>query len=376
MVRVRQDLHAHPEPGFEEHRTAGIIASMLNNLGLEPQTEVAGTGEVGLLRGASPGKTVALRADMDALPVQEHNDLAYRSSRDGWMHACGHDGHVAVLLGAATVLAGLQDSIKGNIKFIFQPAEEELTGARALVEAGVLDDPKVEAIFALHSWPNFGVGEIGFRSGPTLASSDRFELTVRGKGGHGAMPHKTVDPVVAASHIVVALQTVVSRETPADEPVVFTIGQIQGGTAYNVIPEEVRLAGTVRCLVDQIRKEMPKRIERIAQNVAQSMRASAELKYSFDYPVTVNDPKMAALLEKTARAVLGGGNVVVLPKPIMGAEDFAFYLQKVPGAFFFLGMGQAASVHNPHFNFNDEALPVGIEIMCEIALAFLGEGST
>lgn len=371
MVGVRHDLHQHPELGFEEHRTAGLVAATLSDLGIETRTGVGGTGVVGLLRGSSPGKTVALRADMDALCIQEESDLPYRSQHDGRMHACGHDGHMAILLGAARVLAGLRDRIPGNVKLIFQPGEEGHTGARAMVQAGVLEGPSVDGIFALHSWPNFGVGKIGVRSGPTMASADRFELTVEGKGGHGAMPHAAVDPVVAASHIVIALQNIVSREIPPDEPVILSIGQIHGGTAHNIIPQRVTLVGTVRCLGEHIRKEIPKSIERIAQHTAQGLRASARLEYSFDYPVTVNDPKMAALVARVAEEALGRGSAVTLPRPIMGSEDFSYYLQKVPGAFFFLGMGSGASVHNPRFDFNDEALPTGIEIMCQVALAFL-----
>lgn len=380
-VRLRHDLHRHPENAFREERTAGAVAERLRAFGLDVREGIAGTGVVGLVRGARPGMppniggvgghTVALRADMDALPILEQTDVPYRSETPGVMHACGHDGHTAILAGAAAVLAALRDEMAGSVKLIFQPAEEPVAGAKALCEAGVLHDPEVSAIVALHGWPGLPLGAIDASAGPAMASSDTFDIVVTGRGGHGAMPHLAVDPVVAAAQVVTALQSIRSREISPVCPVVVSVTSVQAGEAYNVIPEEVRLKGTVRALDPEVRAEMPGRIRRIAEGVCAAYGAAATVEYRECCPVTVNDAGVCALIREAAEPMLGAGNVRSEGEPTMGAEDFSCYVREVPGALFRLGLGDVAPVHNPRFDFPDAAIPVGIELMARIALRML-----
>jgi amidohydrolase len=377
LIATRRDLHAHPELGYQERRTAGIVAARLRELGIDIREGVAETGVIGLLRGARPGPTVLLRADMDALPIVEANEIPYRSQTPGVMHACGHDGHTAILLGAARLLAARREQLAGSVKFIFQPAEEGGAGAQRMIEQGALEEPAVDAAFGLHLWNVGPLGAVGVREGPMMACSDVFDLTVMGKGGHAAAPHRTIDPVVIAAHLIVALQTLVSRETDPLQSAVVTVGRIQGGEARNVIPDQVLLQGTIRTFDPELREAMPRRLERVARGVTEALGGTCELSHRFGYPCLVNDAAMAEIVRAAARPVVGEEHVVVAPA-VMGAEDMSYFLQRVPGCFFRLGSANAArgldyGHHHPRFDFDEAALPVGVEILAGAAQRFLAE---
>ncbi len=373
-VALRHHLHQHPEISGQEAQTAAHVAALLAPLNLTSvQTNFGGHGIVATLHGAQAGPTVALRADMDALPICEQGDLPYKSQADGIMHACGHDGHTACLWGAASVLAALRERIQGTIKLIFQPAEETTGGAEALCAQGVMDD--VQAIFALHGWPGLPVGQIGIRPGPMMASADRFDITLRGRGGHAAYPHLGVDPIVAGAHLVQMFQTIASREVSPLEPVVVTVAQFNAGTAFNVIPGEARLAGTVRCLSNTLREAMPTILERITSGVCAAMRCDYDFSYVPGPPVVVNDMALTAFVERVGHRVLGRDDVQKLDTPTMGAEDFAYYLAHAPGAFLRLGVGEDVSpLHTSTYNFSDAALPFGIEMLAHLALGYDARG--
>jgi amidohydrolase len=374
-VAARHHLHQNPELSHQERETAAFVAEKLRALGLDSvQTDVGGYGILAELRGAAGGPTFALRADMDALPIREENELPYASCRPGVMHACGHDGHTAILLGAAAALAQMRERVRGTVRFVFQPAEETVGGARGMCEAGALNG--VSAIVALHGWPGMKVGQIGVRPGPMMASSDTFDIVVRGRGAHAAMPQISIDPVVVAAQIVLALQTLSSREVSPVEPVVVTVAQIHAGTAYNVIPEFAELKGTVRCLSKSLREEMPQRIERIARNLCAAFRAECDFTYRYGTGVTVNDATINALVEQVGRETLGESNVVALESPSLGAEDFGVFLDYVPGAMFRLGVGaETPPLHTPRYNFGDAAVPRGIELFTRITLRYLDSHS-
>ncbi|MGI6345246.1 MAG: M20 metallopeptidase family protein [Bacillota bacterium] len=376
FVAIRRDFHQHPELGFQEERTAGIVAEYLRGLGLEVTTGVATTGVVGLLRGAKPGKTVALRADMDALPIPEQSGVPYASVNPGVMHACGHDGHTAILLGVARLLSEQREQIAGNVKFLFQPAEEGPGGARPMVEAGVLDNPKVDAAMGLHLGTDLCTGQIGLKDGPSSAGTDSIQITIRGKGGHGAHPHTAVDAIAAAGHLIVALQTIASREIEPINPVVLTLGTIHGGYRSNVIADEVVLTGTIRTLDPEVQKGMPGRIQRILDGVCAALRCQGELVYNEGVPSIINDSAMADLLEQVGQRVLGAENTLRLPKPSMGGEDFSYFAQQVPSIFFRLGAANPEKDciypgHHPRYNFDEDAIPVGMAVLAEAALEFL-----
>lgn len=377
MIAIRRDLHMYPELGFREIRTAAVIAEQLSALGLAVETGVAGTGVVGRLSGRFPGRTIALRADMDALPLTEANDLPYSSRRPGVMHACGHDGHVAMLLGAAAVLAGEKEKMTGNIVFIFQPAEEGVDGggARRLIAAGVLAQPPVDAVCGLHLWTGMPVGTLAVRSGPLMAASDSFSLVVKGMGGHGAAPQGAVDPIVAGAHVVVALQTIVSREVNPSDAAVISVGTFHAGTAANIIAPAAELEGTVRSLDARLRRRLPERIEGVVRGITRALRADYQFDYTFGYPVLINDSALTGELTRVAAAVLGPEKVIELREPVLGSEDFAYYLEEVPGVFAFLGAGNPAKgtglPHQPRYNFDEDALPLGAAILAGTALAHL-----
>ncbi len=373
VVQTRHHLHQNPELSGLEQQTGEYVAERLRALGVEDiQTEVAGHGVTGILRGTGDAPMIALRADMDALPITEDSGLPYASHCPGIMHACGHDGHTATLLGTAAVLAEMRDHLPGPVKLIFQPAEETVGGAEAMVEAGVLEG--VEAIYALHGWPNLEIGQIGCRPGPMMASADSFDLTIKGKGGHAAYPHLTVDPIVIGAQIVSAWQTLASREVSPLDSVVVTVTQFHAGTAYNVIPGTAHLAGTVRCLSNAVRAEMGAKMERIAQNICAAFRATCELTYVSGPPVVVNDARLNSQVETVGRALLGPDRVTFLESPTMGAEDFAYYLLHIPGVMFRLGVGtEVSDLHTPTYNFSDGALPYGIQMFSRLALR-LGAG--
>ncbi len=392
VIEWRRDIHQHPELGNREFRTAALIARHLRSLGMEVDTGVAHTGVVALLKGGRPGPVIALRADMDALPVTENTDLPfaskaitdYNGAETGVMHACGHDAHVAILMGVASVLAGVQKDLAGTVKFIFQPAEEgapkgEEGGAALMVKQGVMDNPKVDAIFGLHMDAQTEAGKITYRPGGTMASACDMKITVHGKPAHGAMPWASVDPVVVAAQIVTSLQTVVSRNLNVTENAgVVTIGTIHGGNRFNIIPESVELTGTVRALSPEDEKMMYERIRQIAMHTAEAGGATAtvEIPYSVHYPVTHNDialtQKMLPTLQKTA----GDGNVLLVPQHT-SAEDFSFFAQKAPGLYFFLGAmpkGQdpqkAAPHHTPEFFLDEAGFILGIRALSHLVVDY------
>jgi amidohydrolase len=376
-IELRRDLHAHPELAFEEHRTAGIVAERLRALGLEVHTGIGGTGVVGLLAGARPGPTIMLRADMDALPMPEENDVPYVSRNPGVTHACGHDAHVAMLLGAARVLRERAGELAGRIAFVFQPAEEGGGGAKAMLEDGLIARFAIERAYGLHIVTMLASGQIGLRPGPLMASVDSFDLVVDGVGGHGAMPHRSVDPVVVAAEVVGALQRVVSREIDPLEPAVVTIGAINGGTTYNVIPPRVSLKGTVRSFAEATREAMEGRVRRIAEHTCASANATCSLHWHPSYPVTVNDPDEAAFVRDTLSAALGAERVVESP-PVMGSEDFSYFAQVVPACFYFLGGADAAHPfpnHHPAFDIDEQAMATGIEAHVALAVAGLARAA-
>ena len=374
IVTLRRDIHREPELGFDTEKTAEKVLDALDGLPLEIQTGVAKNGVVATLKGErGDGPTVALRADMDALPIHEETGLPFASEIDGKMHACGHDGHTSMLVGAVRALCQdhLRERLSGTIKFVFQPAEEGYAGGWAMVEEGVAED--VRRIFALHLWPGLDFGEAAKNAGPIMAASDAFKIEIKGSGGHGAMPHLTTDAVAIAAQVVTALQTVVSREVDPVEPAVLTVGEIGAGSAFNIIPETACLGGTVRTLNAELREKMPERIEELARGVAKGMRGDAGLDYDFSYPVTNNDADAAKLALGVAGELFGEERAVELANPSMGAEDFAFFLEKVPGAFIWLGVGDVSNLHTPQFSFDEEILPRGAALFVALALESLSE---
>jgi len=371
IVALRREIHREPELGFETGKTAKKVLEALDGLPLEVETGIAENGVVATLQGDGP--TVALRADMDALPIHEETGLPFASEEDGKMHACGHDGHTSMLVGAARALSQdhLRQRLNGTVKFIFQPAEEGGGGGRVMVEEGVAED--VRSIFALHLWPGLPFGTAATKAGPIMAAADRFEMTVKGNGGHGAMPHLAVDAIAVAAQIVTALQTLVSREVNPVEPAVLTVGEIEAGFAFNIIPEMARLGGTVRTFDADLRERMPERIEELARGVAGGMRGDTELDYRFSYPVTRNDADASDLVLGVAEELFGKENTVELTHPSMGAEDFAFFLEKVPGAFIWFGVGNVSGLHTAQFAFDEEILPQGSALLAALALESLSE---
>jgi amidohydrolase len=379
VVGIRRDIHAHPELGNQEHRTAALIVDHLHRLGLEVAAGVGGTGVVGVLRGAHPGRTLAMRADMDALPLDEEGDRAFRSCTPGVMHACGHDGHVAMALGAARVLAELREHLHGNVKFLFQPAEETYGGASEMIAAGCLTAaPAVDAIVGLHLWPDGPPGELRVRRGAVMASADAVRIVVRGRGGHASEPHDCIDPVPVAAHIITALQTMVTRRLDARSPAILSITYLQAGTAFNVIPAEVVLAGTVRTVDPSLRAAMPGRIEEVITHTARAFGATADLAYVPGSGVVVNDAAFTDWVAGVVRRTRGHTAVLDMPHAVMGAEDFGAYLERIPGTFAFLGARPAHQAaypcHHPLFDIDEGALPIGVEILSSLALAYLAHG--
>jgi amidohydrolase len=373
IVSLRREIHREPELGFDTKKTAEKVLDALEGLPLEVETGLAENGIVATLKGEDGGPTVALRADMDALPIQEETDLPFASEEDGKMHACGHDGHTSMLVGAVRALSQdhLRERLNGSVKFIFQPAEEGGGGGRVMVEEGVAES--VSSIFALHLWPGLPFGKAATKAGPIMAAADAFEMRVKGKGGHGAMPHLTTDAVAVAAQIVTALQTIVSREVNPVAPAVLTVGEIEAGFAFNIIPETARLGGTVRTLDADLRKQIPKRMEELARGIARGMRGDAELDYRFSYPVARNDADAAQFALGVIGELFGEENVVELTDSSMGAEDFAFFLEHVPGAFIWLGVGDVSGLHTPKFAFDEEILSQGSALLAALALKSLSE---
>jgi hippurate hydrolase len=375
MAEWRHNLHAHPETAFAEHRTADLVARLLESFGIAVDRGVARTGVIGTLVGSRPGESlpagraIALRADMDALPIQEKNGFAYASTHAGHMHACGHDGHTAMLLGAAKYLAETRN-FAGTIHFIFQPAEENEGGARLMVEEGVLDRYPVAAVYGMHNWPGLPAGQFAIRPGPMMAAFDIFEIAITGRGAHAAMPHLGIDPVVAAAQIVTALQTIASRNIHPLEGAVVSVTQIHGGDTWNVIPDSVVLRGTTRSFDPAVRDALEPAIRRIAEGVCASLGTAASMRYERRYPPTINSAAETERAAATAAALVGGDNVRRDLLPSMAAEDFAWFLEKRPGAYIWIGNGAGsdqAMLHNPHYDFNDEILPLGASYWARLA---------
>ncbi len=376
---MRHDLHAHPELGYNEHRTSEKVRCSLDAAGIQFASGVASTGVVAFLPKTRPGgRCIALRTDMDALPILENTGKSYCSTKPGVMHACGHDGHTSILLGAAKVLAETPDR-PNDVLLLFQPAEEGGAGGDRMCKEGVLQGkvvgPPAEMIFGLHGWTGLNVGKVSTRVGPMLAAAEEFKIGVRGKGSHAAYPHYGIDPIVVAAHILTALQTVASRSVSPLDSVVVTVGQFSGGVAHNVISDRAELRGTVRSLRDETRNLARRRVEEIADNVAKAFGGSATVEWpGTGYPVTSNDAGATEHFRKTARAAIGDQNVEEMPEPSMGGEDFSFYGRQIPACFYLLGLlpsGQASypGLHSPEFDFNDDAIPTGIRLMCELALS-------
>jgi amidohydrolase len=371
VVALRRDFHAHPELGFEEVRTAGIVADRLKRLGYEVRTGVGQTGVVGVLRTKKPGKTILLRADMDCLPILEQSGVEFASTSPGKMHACGHDGHTAILLGAAQMIAARAEQLCGTIVLCFQPAEEGKGGARAMIEDRLLDEPHVDRVYGLHLTSLYPSGQVLVRPGPVMASSDSIDVRIRGRGGHGAAPHQTVDPILTSAHFIALVQSVVSRQVDPIEPAVVTIGSIHGGTIHNVIPDSVELLGTVRAFSEAERAQMKPRIEAILSGCCAAHGASYDYHYLERYPVTVNDAQQAEYVRGLALRTVGPERTAELSLT-MGAEDFSFMLRARPGCFFFLGSQSDARTavphHNARFAIDEACLPTGVRMMVALAL--------
>jgi hippurate hydrolase len=365
LTAFRRDLHAHPELGFQETRTSARVAGMLEALGITVHRNIGKTGLVGVLRGKrrGSGRMIGLRADMDALPMQETNLFGHASTKPGLMHGCGHDGHTAILMGAAKYLA-LTRNFDGTVVLIFQPAEEGLGGAKAMIDDGLFERFNCDAIYGLHNWPGLPAGMIGINPGPMMAAADKFEVVIQGRGGHGAHPYQTVDPVLVAAHVITALQSVVSRNVSALDSAVVTVASVQAGDplAMSVIPDQAKLVGTVRTFRHSIQSLVQERMQSLIRQIAAGFGASATLNYQRIYPATINTPKEAMFVADVATELFGSDKVVRDLQPSMGAEDFSFMLQHKPGAYFRLGQGGAESgcyLHNPNYDFNDAVIPTG-----------------
>ena len=373
IVELRRDLHRFPELGFEEKRTSQRVLDYLVGLGLQPQAGIAKTGVMALIEGSHPGPTLLLRADMDALPIQEETELPYASEIPGKMHACGHDHHTAILLGAARILHDLRERWHGRIKLVFQPAEEGPGGAWPMIEEGVLKNPEVDYALGLHLWSELPYGQLGIQAGPVMAAADTFRVVIRGQGGHAAYPHGTRDPIVAAATLITAMQTIVSRGVDPFQTAVLSVTQIQAGSADNIIPERVDFSGTLRTFDTELRAQLVARLKEMVHWHCQAMGVAGEFSFQEGYPALVNDASAVARVERAARQQ----GFEIVPQSTMGGEDMAYYLREVPGAFFFLGAAAAQPErvfphHHPKFELNEEAIPVGIELFVKCAEEFLG----
>jgi amidohydrolase len=376
LVALRRDLHRHPELGYQEVRTAGIVAERLRGLGYTVKTGLGTTGVTGFLAGGRAGKTLLIRADMDALPIQEETDVPWRSERPGVMHACGHDTHVAMALTAAEVLAREAPSLPGNLYFVFQPAEEGASGAEAMLRDGLFESVKPQAALAIHSLTFWPAGTIAICDGATMASADRLEILVTGKGGHGATPHLTADPIVAAAQIILALQTLVSRETSPLEAAALSITMLKAGSAFNIIPDTVEMVGTMRCFSPALRETLVAGIARVAEGSAAALRCTARVTDTFLTPAVLNDPGVTRLVRETAARIVGAERVLT-PPPLTGSEDAAVFWQQIPGCYAFLGAAPADGspgipIHNAKFDLDESALPIGVEFLAQSARRLLG----
>jgi amidohydrolase len=375
MAAWRRDFHAHPELGFEEHRTSSIVADKLKAFGVdEIHTGIAKTGVVGVVRAGSGSNAIGLRADMDALPIDEASGAPHASRTAGKMHACGHDGHTTMLLGAARYLAETRN-FDGTVYLIFQPAEEMLGGGRVMLEEGLLERFPMSQLYGLHNWPKLPVGSFAVRPGPMMAAADRFTLTLHGQGGHGAMPELARDPVVAAAQIVLAMQTIVSRNVDPVKQAVVSVTQVHGGHAFNVIPQTAMIAGTCRSFAPEVRDLIERRITSIGHGLGEALQVEVEVAYERGYPPTVNSEAETALAAQAAAEVVGDERVDRATPPVMGAEDFSYLLEQRPGSYIFMGNGRAeAPLHSPQYDFNDEALTVGASYWARLVERLLPAG--
>jgi amidohydrolase len=372
---IRRDIHAHPELAYEENRTSDVVASKLKEWGLEVTRGLGKTGLVGTLRKGNSVKSIGLRADMDCLPMDEFNEFEHRSTNPGRMHACGHDGHTAMLLGAAKVLSEKRD-FEGAVHFIFQPAEEGGGGAKAMIEDGLFEKFPCDAVFAIHNKPGIPLGMIVTKPGPLLAAADRWDIRITGKGGHAAHPHGTIDPMVAGASIIMSLQTIVSRNIDPIDSTVVTVGFFKGGSAYNVIPGDAHIGGTTRTTTPENRALVKRRIQEICEGAEKMYGVKIALEHKPGYPPTVNNPERAKFAIEVAAGVCGEANVRGDSRPSMGAEDFSYMLEQVPGAMVWLGNGggaEAVSLHNSRYDFNDMAIPFGVSFFVNTVERFLGE---
>ena len=361
MTAWRRELHRHPETAFEEHWTAAFIAEKLESFGIEVHRGLAGTGVIGTLKGNGEGGAIGLRSDIDALDITEQTGVEYASENPGKMHACGHDGHTTMLLGAAKYLAETRN-FSGTVQFIFQPAEENEGGGRVMVEEGLFDKFPVDSVWGMHNWPGMPVGTVAVRPGPMMAAYDMFELDIKGVGGHGAMPHLGIDPILVSAQVVTALQSIASRNVDPMDAVVVSVTKIHGGDAYNVIPGMVQLAGTTRSFRPEVRDMIEPKMKQIIDGVCAGFGATAELRYEKRYPPTVNSDAESAIAALVAERLVGSEKVILDPTPSMGGEDFAFMLEKKPGCYIWMGNGgggEGKMLHNAGYDFNDEALPWG-----------------
>ena len=382
IIDIRRRIHQNPELGFEEAETARYISTYLQGLGLAVQEDIGKTGVVALLRGGlavADSKTVAVRADMDALPVTEETAVEYASTKQGLMHACGHDAHVAMTLGLAKILTQFKDKLAGDVKFIFQPCEERPPGgAIEMIKDGVLENPKVDAIIGMHVNPVVSSGFIGFKEGALMAATDEFTLTIKGKGGHGAAPHHTIDTVVLGAQVIQALQTIPSRRVDPVEPLVLTIGMVKAGVAQNVIADTMILEGTVRTLDPNLRELVPKLMRQVIGGVVAGAGGTYELKYELGYPALYNNQQMVALVKEAAQEVAGRGKSIMVKNPSMGGEDFAYFAEKVPACYCFLGVGyqdrENYPWHHPKFTLDESKLALGTAILAKAVVKYLGEG--
>lgn len=372
LVALRRDIHAHPELAYEEERTASLVAECLTEWGLEVHRGLATTGVVGTLS-TGDGPAIGLRADMDALPLQETNVFSHRSRYDGKMHACGHDGHTAMLLGAARFLAESEE-FAGTIRFIFQPAEEAAGGAKVMMDDGLFKLFPVEAVFGMHNWPGLDVGRFAMRSGAMMASLDCFDIVIEGRGAHGALPHQGVDPVHAAAQVVTALQSIVSRNIDPLHAVVISVTRIHGGDAYNIIPDQVSLGGGIRCFDREVRELLKVRIAEVVEGVCTGLGARGAVDFVSGYPAVVNHPAAVGLAADVAAAIVGTENVDAESPPVLGSEDFAYMLEEKPGCYILIGNGAGdgtCMIHNPGYDFNDDVVTLGATYWVKLAQAFL-----
>jgi len=369
MQTWRRDIHAHPEIAFEEHRTAEIVAEKLKSFGIEVETGIAGTGVVGTLKRGTGNRSIGLRADLDALLINEANEFEHKSKNPGKMHACGHDGHTVMLLGAAKYLAE-QGNFDGTVNFIFQPAEENEGGGKAMIDDGLFEKYPVESVYGMHNIPGMPVASFAIKPGPIMAAFDVFNVKIIGKGGHAAMPQTTIDPIIIGTKIIDAYQSIVSRYIDPQEPAVLSVTQFHAGDAYNVIPNDIEIKGCTRCFSPKIQKQLEEQMHQITKSLCDAYGATYEFEFEHRYPATINSEEEAEIAGKVAQQVVGEERVNLSPTPGMGSEDFAYMLQEKPGSYIWIGNGDgegSCMVHNPGYDFNDEILPIGATYWVKMA---------